>query len=168
MRVFVSEYVCGGAWPDETLDSSLGVEGRAMLEALIEDLLQISGVDVVTTWDRRLGAFPFAESASCEVVQIFSAIEEEQVFERLCDESDAAFVIAPEFHGILCSRVEIASSRTRLIGCDVAATELSSDKLKFARHLIATKIPTVPTEEFVPANSENVSAASDSNFPLGS
>lgn len=165
MRVFVSEYVCGGAWPDETLGSSLAVEGRAMLEALIEELLQTSDVDVVTTWDRRLGDFPFAESSSCDVVQISSLIEEEQVFKRLCDESDAAFVIAPEFQGILCSRVGIASSRTKLIGCDVAATELCSDKLKFARYLIAARIPTVPTEEFTLAISENVSAVSDSNFP---
>lgn len=165
MRVFVSEYVCGGAWPDETLDSSLAVEGRAMLVSLIEDLLRISDVDVVTTWDRRLGEFPFAASSTCEVVQISSPSEERQAFERLCDESDAACVIAPEFQGILCARVKVASSRTKLVGCDVEATELCSDKLKFARYLIAAEIPTVPTEEFAPTNPENVSAASDSNFP---
>lgn len=165
MRVFVSEYVCGGAWPDETLDSSLAVEGRAMLVSLIEDLLQVSDVDVVTTWDRRLGEFPFAASSTCEVVQLSSPSEEKQAFERLCDESDAAFVIAPEFQGILCGRVEIASSRTMLIGCDVAATALCSDKLKLVEHLKVAEIPTVPTETFVLANIENDFAASASDFP---
>lgn len=165
MRVFVSEYVCGGAWPDETLNSSLAAEGRAMLVSLIEDLLRISDVDVVTTWDRRLGEFAFAESSTCEVVQISSPSEEGRAFERLCDASDTAFVIAPEFHGILCSRVKIASSRTNLVGCDVASTALCSDKLKLADYLTAAEIPTVPTETFVPGNVENVSACSDENFP---
>ncbi len=165
MRVFVSEYVCGGAWSDETLNRSLAAEGRAMLVSLIKDLLRISDVDVVTTWDRRLGELPIAESSSCEVVQISSATEEEQAFKRLCDDSDAAFVIAPECHKILTARVEIASSRTKLVGCNFAATALCSDKLKLAEHLTDAKIPTVPTEKFVPANPEKSSAGGDSDFP---
>jgi tyramine---L-glutamate ligase len=165
MRVFVSEYVCGGAWPEEHLDSSLAVEGRAMLVSLVEDLLRISEVDVVTTWDHRLGEFPLAVPSRCEVVQTFSPIDEEQAFQRLCDESDAAFVIAPEFHGLLTARVQIASSRTKLIGCDVAATALCSDKLKLAEHLASAEIPTVPTESFVPVNSANASSDCDPNFP---
>ena len=165
MRVFVSEYVCGGAWPEETLDSSLAIEGRAMLVSLVEDLLRISGVDVITTWDRRLGEFPLAMSSRCEVVATSSSTEEEQTFKRLCEESDAAFVIAPEFHGILSARVEVASSRTKLVGCNVAATALCSDKLKLADYLTSVGILTVPTEKFEPANLENSSAGCASNFP---
>jgi hypothetical protein len=165
MRVFVSEYVCGGAWPEENLDSSLAIEGRAMLLSLIEELLRIPGVEVVTTWDYRLGEFPIAVSSRCEVVQTSSPIEEQQAFERLCKASDAAFVIAPEFHGILAPRVETASSRTRLIGCDIDSTTLCSDKLKLAEFLNAKEIPTVPTESFDPVCIENLAADGESGFP---
>jgi tyramine---L-glutamate ligase len=165
MLVFVSEYVCGGAWPDEALDNSLVAEGRAMLVSLVEDLLHIPSVEVVTTWDHRLRSFPLAASSKCEVVNASSPAEEQRLFERLCEESAAAFVIAPEFHGILAARVEIASSRTKLVGCDVAATALCSDKLKLAEFLNTQAISTVPTESFEPACIENLAAEGESNFP---
>ena len=165
MRVFVSEYVCGGAWPNELLDGSLATEGRAMLLSLIGALMRIPEVDVVTTWDHRLGTFPLATSSRCKVVPISSPIDEQQAFERLCESADAAFVIAPEFHGILATRVETASSRTRLIGCDTGATTLCSDKLKLAEFLNAREIRTVPTERFNPASIETSVAAGESYFP---
>ena len=165
MRVFVSEYVCGGAWPAKNLDSLLAIEGRAMLLALIKDLLLIPEIDVVTTWDHRLDDFPLAVSSRCEVVQTSSPIKEEQSFERLCEASDAAFVIAPEFHGILAARVETASSRTRLIGCATDATKLCSDKLKLAEFLNSAEIPTVRTKSFDPACSETSEAEGESKFP---
>ncbi|NQV28174.1 MAG: ATP-grasp domain-containing protein [Rhodopirellula sp.] len=154
MRVFVSEYVCGGAWLEKTLNSSLAAEGRAMLVALIEDLLRLPGIDVVTTWDQRLGDFPVEEASTLSIVPISSPLDERRAFERLCEESAAAFVIAPEFHGILADRAAAASLRTRLIGCDQKATALCSDKLKLAEFLEASGIWTVPTEGFVPETSE--------------
>lgn len=136
-----------------------------MLLALIQDLLRIPGVSVVTTWDRRLDVFPLSEGSTCDVVLTSSRIDEQDSFERLCSESDAAFVIAPEFHGILAFRVQIASSRTRLIGCNSAATALCSDKLRLAGFLVAKGIPTVPTEKFDPACGALNSGESDSAFP---
>ena len=68
MRVFVSEYVCGGAWPDELLDNSMAAEGRAMLVSLVQDLLRIPAVNVVTTWDQRLGTFPIDRLTGLTVV----------------------------------------------------------------------------------------------------
>lgn len=165
MLVFVSEYVCGGAWPGDTLDNSLVAEGRAMLVALVEELLDIPSVKVVATWDHRLGSFPLATSSKCEVVYASSPSEEQRLFERLCEESDAAFVIAPEFRGLLAARVEIASSRTKLVGCDVTTTALCSDKLKLAEFLNTKEISTVPTESFDPTCIENRAAEGESNFP---
>lgn len=136
-----------------------------MLLALIQDLLRIPGVSVVTTWDRRLDAFPLSEGSACDVVLTSSPIDEQDSFQRLCSESDAAFVIAPEFHGILAFRVQTASSRTRLIGCDSAATALCSDKLRLGGFLVAKGIPTVPTEKFDPACGALTSSESDSAFP---
>jgi len=165
MRVFVSEYVCGGAWPEETLGSSLAIEGRAMLAALVEDLLRLPGVEVATTWDERLGLFPVDAVSTLSVEQISSPDDEQQAFERLCDQSDAAFVIAPEFHNILADRVRTASARTRLLGCDVEATTLCSDKLKLATFLHEAGIPTIATEAFEPPGQPHSVENGDSVFP---
>jgi len=165
MRVFVSEYVCGGAWPEETLDSSLAIEGRAMLVGLVNDLLRVPGVEVATTWDKRLRPFPFSPVSTLSVEQISSPHDEQQAFARLCDQSDAAFVIAPEFHSVLAKRVRTASARTRLVGCNVEATTLCSDKLRLATVLAEVGIPTIATEAFEPASQPDSVKHGDSAFP---
>lgn len=166
MRVFVSEYVCGGAWPDDVLDSSLAVEGRAMLVSLVEDLLQVSGCEVVLTWDSRLGPCSFSdtpatvdfsdhlsrpkssESRPLNVVTVTSRAEEEESFRRLCHESDAVFVIAPEFHGILEDRVRLASRAARVIGCRTDAISLCGDKMRLAEFLADHGVRSIPTQSF--------------------
>ncbi|MGE3313681.1 MAG: ATP-dependent carboxylate-amine ligase, partial [Planctomycetaceae bacterium] len=97
MRLFVSEYVCGGAWNDGPLDNSLADEGRSMLLAACADFSRIPNVQVVTTWDSRLGPFPLS---AVEAVRTDPS-RELQEFDRLIGECDAAFVIAPEFDQIL-------------------------------------------------------------------
>lgn len=148
MRVFVSEYICGGAWPEKTLDSSLAVEGRAMLAALVQDLLRIPDVNVAITWDTRLSEFPVEQCSRLAIAQVTSPTGEAREFKRLCDSCDVAFVIAPEFHDILASRIEMASSETLVAGCDVKATRLCSDKLQLAGFLEDERIPTIPTARF--------------------
>ena len=165
MRVFVSEYVCGGAWPEETLENSLAVEGRAMLMALAKDLLRLSDVQVVTTWDERLGTFPLEPVSTLTVERISSPHGEQQAFARLCEQSDAAFVIAPEFHDTLTDRVRTASARTRLVGCDVEATALCSDKLRLADFLGEAGIPTISTELFQPDGDDTSGDRFASAFP---
>jgi tyramine---L-glutamate ligase len=165
MRVFVSEYVCGGAWPDELLDNSMAAEGRAMLVSLVQDLLRIPAVNVVTTWDQRLGTFPIDRLTGLTVVRTRSSTEEEYEFKRLCEESDAAFVIAPEFHGILAARVKTASKLTSLAGCNFEATALCSDKLRLAEFLSDVGISTIPTECFEPTLGEFAAPSFEPAFP---
>ena len=55
MRIFVSEFVTCGAWPDELPRGSLLREGRSMLAAILADCARIPHCEAVTTWDRRLG-----------------------------------------------------------------------------------------------------------------
>ncbi len=144
MRVFVSEYVCGGGWPESTIGGSLAVEGRAMLCAIVDDLSRVAGVQVQTTWDARSGEHSF-KTAHC--VRIDSPGDELQVFQRLAAECDVTLVIAPEFDGILfdrCRRVEVAGGR--LAGPASRAVALCTDKLRLAGHLRAAGVATIPTE----------------------
>jgi len=64
VRLFVSEYLCSGAWPEPHLSHSLAREGRAMLLAMLADLSTLPDVSLYTTWDARLGTFPFVQGAT--------------------------------------------------------------------------------------------------------
>jgi tyramine---L-glutamate ligase len=143
VRIFVSEYVCGGAWPEPAITGSLAVEGRAMLCAVVEDLSRISGINVETTWDRRLGPSPLR---GARAVPILSREDERHEFERLARECDATLVIAPEFNRILIERCRIVEDcGGRLLGPGSRAVELCTDKLRLARHLHEAGIRTIPT-----------------------
>ncbi len=157
MRIFVSEFVCGGAWPDEPLPASLAREGRAMWEALVEDCSRIPGAEVVTTWDARLG-----ESAlrHCDVRVVTSADEEQAVFRQLVRVSDVVWAVAPETGRQLERRRwlfdesmrDVGASpcerQTRFIGPTLSACQLTADKLALSEFLEASGIPTPLTKTF--------------------
>ncbi len=149
MRLFVSEFLCSGAWPAE-LAGSLLDEGRAMLTAFLEDASRLDGIDVVTTWDARLGPPP-QDMAEVHLVQ--NAEEERQLFDQLVENCDATFLIAPEFDGYLTRRAECVIAQNRpLCGPDVAAITLCADKLQLARHLQEAGVATIDTFPFDPSD----------------
>lgn len=159
MRVFVSEFVCGGGWPGATLETSLVREGRAMLTALAEDIAQIPGHQVMTTWDTRLGPCPLR---NCDVRLVDSAANELTQYRELVRDSDAVWVIAPETNGELLKRVlqfrlvnDTEAPRSpprRFLGASDHAILLTSDKLPLATWLRERSIPTPETLPFNPAD----------------
>lgn len=143
MRVFVSEYICSGSSNNGPLDDSLATEGRSMLLAACADFARISGVEVVTTWDVRLGPFPLA---NVRAVVISDPDYELREFERQVAECDAAFVIAPEFRQILAGRIaRITEPKRRAISPSVDAVELCADKQRIYEHLTQHRLPTIET-----------------------
>ena len=163
MRVFVSEYVCGGAWPMPQLESSLAREGRAMLAALIEDIAKLPDCDVVTTWDARLGACSLRD---CEVRVVNTTLDELSVFRELVRDCDATWVIAPETNGELLKRVlqvrlvndtePPRATPRRFLGASDRAILLASDKLPLATWFQEHSIPTPETLPFNPVNRQAV------------
>src|SRR5690349_1062419 len=133
MRVFVSEYVCGGAWPEPRIVGSLAREGRGMLAAVVADFARIPGVQVTTTWDVRLGPPPFE---GVHTIIVDTPHDELPVFRELADLCDATLVIAPETQGVLEQRTRIIEGTTgRLLGPASAAIRLCGDKLATADYL---------------------------------
>ncbi len=163
MRVFVSEYVCGGAWPQKQLATSMAREGQAMLAALVEDIAQVPGCEVVTTWDARLGPCPLQ---NCEVRIVGSASDELSLFRELIRDSDAVWIIAPETNGELLKRAlqvrlvnDIEAPRSsprRFLGASDRAIMLASDKLPLATWLQERSIPTPETLPFNPVDRQAV------------
>ena len=148
MRVFVSEFICGGGLSGEPLPDSLQREGRAMLWAVVDDLLQISDCNVVTTLDARLTpdvALP--ESSRCRIEIVANAAAEQRQFHELAATSDAVLVIAPETDGQLADRVRrVLSLGVKSLNCSPEAIELCGDKLRLARHFESHVLPTLSTQ----------------------
>ena len=144
-RIFVSEYVCSGAWPDGELPESLASEGRSMLLALLEDAARNPEWEVHTTWDRRLGDTP---TPGVTVVIVDGQLEEQAAFDRLTRESDATYVIAPELDDLLAQRCQrVISLGGVSLNSSLPAISLCSDKLALARRLEELQIPTLPTQQ---------------------
>lgn len=147
MRVFVSEFVTGGGWPDGSPSYSLAAEGRAMLCAVVEDFARMARVEVETTWDGRLGPAPFR---TARIHRTESPQHESSLFQSLAAECDAALVIAPEFDGILRDRCRVVEeSGGRLLGPSSSAVETCTDKLRVAGDLHEAGVPTIPTSRLI-------------------
>ena len=155
VRVFIWEYLCGGACFAEPLDGSLAREGRAMLLALVEDFLQVEGCRVATTWDARLGAFPLAGVD----VRVITKDDEARVFVGELGRCDAALVVAPEFEGILEARTaQVEASGVRCLGSSTDAVRICADKLACHQRLADAGVPTITTkavrDDLIPCDDE--------------
>ncbi len=154
MRIFVSEFICGGALAEEPLPDSLRREGRAMLSAIVDDLRRIPDCLVTTTLDARLADdLPHRDSPNfaageggCEIAIVTESREERRRFDDLAASSDAVLVIAPETDGRLADRVRRAIALgARSLNCSPEAIELCGDKLRLAGHLELHALATIPT-----------------------
>ncbi|MGD9636728.1 MAG: ATP-grasp domain-containing protein [Pirellulales bacterium] len=100
MHFFLYEWCSGGGLVQEpgALPASLVREGVALAGALAADLLRIPGARVTALRDPRVIQLALR---GCEVIDVQSAAEHLDEFERLAAVADATFLIAPEFDGIL-------------------------------------------------------------------
>ena len=148
MRIFISEYLGGGAWPDGAPPDSLAREGRAMLEAILADATRLPGVEVHTTWDARLER-PFQTGAT--VHESVNPGHEAELFRKLARTCERTLLIAPELDGQLRSRCWLVEAMGgTLAGPSYAGVALTADKLLLAQHLDRHGIATLPTHPFDP------------------
>src|SRR5713101_6490211 len=142
MRIFVYEHITGGGLLDQALPVALAQEGDVMLHALLRDLGDIPGVEVVAMRDPRLPALDFPIS----VYTPRRAAETERVLERCMDIAEAVWPIAPESGGAL-ERVHrgVLKRGRKLLGSHPDAVRLTASKRATSRHLAQAGIAAVPT-----------------------
>ena len=147
MRILVHEFASGGGLSDQPVPATLRREGRAMLTALIADLVAMGRHQIVTTTDAR---FPLAVPPGVEVRTLsVRADERTSQLDRLIADAAAAWIVAPETGGCLedlAARVE--SQGTTLIGSDAAAVGMASDKAGLAQCLAAASVDHPTTRVF--------------------
>ena len=145
MRLFVSEFVCGGGWSSPDRPDSLVREGAAMLRALVSDAIA-AGWEVVATWDRRLTIPDELRQRGLELIPVDDSSEERERFTQLCRDTDATYVIAPELDEELTRRVTVAQAHSRrCLNASVEAVDLCGDKWAFFQHCQRVGLPTIET-----------------------
>jgi predicted ATP-grasp superfamily ATP-dependent carboligase len=142
MRILVYEHITGGGLMHEVLPESLACEGDLMLRALVNDLMDIPGTEVMVTRDSRLA--PMAAPAL--TLRPNGRETAWQLLHRACSEVDAVWPIAPETGGVLehVSRTVLACGRT-LLGSRPQAISIAASKLASFHCLTAAGVKTVFT-----------------------
>ena len=155
-RIFVYEHVTGGGLADQALPASLAREGSLMLEAMVDDLITLGGMDIVVTRDWRLG--PMRKPA--RTLRVESGENLEVVLRRGLEEADAIWPVAPESDGVLERVCRFATDYgTSVIGSTPEAIQIAASKSAtsdiLARHGIAV-VPTYRTPAEVPDEYEDL------------
>jgi predicted ATP-grasp superfamily ATP-dependent carboligase len=141
MHVFLYEWITGGGLVEESgrLPASLLAEGSAMIAALAADFVAVPGAQVTVLRDMRLDHLLLPR---CEVVEIDSAAQWREEFDRLAATADRTMVVAPEFDGILrrtLRRLDEAGGRS--LNASEEFVALASNKHRTAARLHGAGVP---------------------------
>jgi predicted ATP-grasp superfamily ATP-dependent carboligase len=143
----VYEHVCGGGFASEPISPSVLCEGFGMLRTLIADF-KAAGHNVTTTVDSRIAMLNPPIEADY-VVPVSSSKEAQANLQKISDEVDAVYVIAPETDGVLGSLVELVEqTNAASLNCSASAIEKVSNKAGFHNLLKKRGVPTPETLTF--------------------
>lgn len=160
MRILVYEHVTGGGLAGAPLPPALCRDGDIMLRALVDDLADVPGVEVVTTRDARLPdpGLParvrrIAAPAPCFDAEAPSRRDHTPAWLPFCDGVDAVWPIAPESDAVLARHTAavLTSGRT-LLASRPDAIAIAASKRRTSECLARAGVevvPTVPLAEFV-------------------
>lgn len=145
MKLFLYEYANAlGSIVETTLPDSILGEGGAMLSALAHDAAMIADCAPVTlVADRasRSPAFPKLPDL-CEQVVVETPDQHDDAFRRLCESSDLAIIVAPEFDSLLFDLTQLAETAGARLACpDSLLVARAADKLLLNQTLRSQNIP---------------------------
>jgi predicted ATP-grasp superfamily ATP-dependent carboligase len=127
LRLLVYEHVSGGGFCEKPIPASILSEGFAMLRTVIEDA-NAAGHSVTTILDSRIAELNPPLEADRKI-SVHSFAEAENVLQEAAENSDTAYVIAPETNGTLQNLVEtIEQSATLSLNSTASAIAKVSDK----------------------------------------
>lgn len=141
MKIFVYEFFSGGGLAGRPLPPSLAREGDLMLRALLRDLAEVDGLELLTSRDPRLPAL-----GGVETVAPAPGEDALGLYHRGVAAADAAWPTAPETDRMLerLAQATIDAGRV-LLGCRPSAVRLAASKRASAERLRQAGIAAVPT-----------------------
>ena len=141
MKIFVYEFFSGGGLAGRPLPPSLAGEGDMMVRALLRDLAELRGVELLASRDERLPAL-----AGLETIVPLPGEDALALYARGVAAADAAWPTAPETDRML-ERLAVATidAGRVLFGCRPDAVRLAASKRATAERLRQAGIAVVPT-----------------------
>ena len=133
LKVFAFDYVTEGGPTARPLPQAFTQQGAMLFDALLADLGAVPGVEVCTMAKLHAPGGPAARSFG-------------ERFAACVQAADAVWPLAPESEGLLehLSR-DILRGKRILLGSAPGAVRVAGSKLKVARALAESGVPTVPT-----------------------
>ncbi len=158
MKILLLEYITAGGLSSQPLPPSLLREGELMRNALLADFSMIKNVEILTTYDYRVGV---AESGF-QAIPIKENTDAFSIWSELLKTCDAALIVAPETDGILASLSRmVESSGVINLACKSLAVEIATNKYDTYQNLKSAGIFTISTytvDEFLKLESKKNSA----------
>jgi len=137
MKLFIYEHITSGALIDEPLPASLAREGNDMLTAIVQDLAQLSNIELIILRDARLEPLEnILNHTAHQLYIIDSANSFQTTYLKAINNADMVLPIAPETDGVL-NRVQqqILNSNGQLLASDADAIRICSDKVQCHKQL---------------------------------
>lgn len=143
MKLLVYEYITGGGLAGQAIPVTLAAEGRMMLQALLNDLQDLPGLQLLLPLDQRCGLKAPSET---RILPIRHAGEIQQQLPDLINQADCVWPIAPESRGLLTAMARQVKHLQKTCLLSVPDTvALCSDKLATCQKLRQHAIPVVET-----------------------
>jgi len=137
MKLFIYEHITSGALINEPLPTSLAREGNDMLIAIVQDLAQLSNIELIILRDIRLE--PLLNTINSTHIHCYT-IDDKSSFQAhyraALNDADMVLPIAPETDDILSNiQQQVIDNNKQLLGCQPNATKLTSDKYQCFQQL---------------------------------
>ena len=148
MKLLLLEYITAGGLNRESLDTSLLQEAVLMRDALLRDFSDISGLQIVTTYDARLTP----PDNAYRTIAMDATSNPESVWQELLTQCEAALIVAPETSDVLSRLTQmVEAAAIKNLGSHLEAVNIASDKYdtyKLLKHANITTMPTWAATEF--------------------
>jgi predicted ATP-grasp superfamily ATP-dependent carboligase len=142
MKLFIYEHITSGALIDRALPPSLEHEGNLMLNAILNDFIQLTDIEITILRDVRLNQLElYSHNIQCHYIN--NQQDFNTYYSSALQSADFVLAIAPETDNILETiEANIAQSSTQSLGCSSNAIALCSDKYQcyqtLRKHQIST------------------------------
>lgn len=143
-KIFIFEFVSGGGYNNTVIPSSLFCEGYSMLKSLIEDFYKLN-FEIYTLLDKRI-AFLGKFLKAYKITLVDGNCDYLEKYKKVALESDACFIIAPEFSNILYKLTEIAKKYEKQIySIGLEGIKIGTSKINTYKYFVQSQIPTPET-----------------------
>ncbi|KAF3977418.1 MAG: ATP-grasp domain-containing protein [Methylococcales symbiont of Iophon sp. n. MRB-2018] len=143
-HILVFEYITGGGFAQQELPASLANEGQLMLNALIQQLAELTAIQITVLQDWRCQIPLTAEN-----IQAILLSKEQSVIPLLAkwiDKVDAVWLIAPETDDVLTKLSQLVEEKSKvLLNSQSVAVAICSNKLATIEQLKKHAVPVVDT-----------------------